>query len=161
MQCAYKVKALLLHTIILIKDGSGHERTHHKMWKKFKGWTLILTNVCLLFQEKKPREGEGNDFARATGSGLHILPTMSLKVCQRLYRRGRPTSRTIMALNAYHLQGEKKPLLHVFLVAPHMNWLAHYWAGLIYLSAYITEQVHAGVSHSGFIGKVHPEITIL
>lgn len=36
---AYKVKVLLLHAIILIKDGSGHERTHHKFlkWKKFKG----------------------------------------------------------------------------------------------------------------------------
>lgn len=117
--------------MILIKDEKRHERTHQKFpkWKKFKGWTLILTSVCLLFQEKKPREGEGNGFSRATGSGLHILPTMSLKVCQRLYHRWRPTSRTIMALNAYHLQGEKKPLLHVFLAAPHMNWLAHYWAG--------------------------------
>jgi len=95
-----------------IDKRSEHERTHHKFqkWKMLWGWTLILTNVCLLFQEKKSREGEGNAFARATGSGLHILPTMSLKVCQRLYRRGRPTSRTIMALNAYHLRRGKKAI---------------------------------------------------
>lgn len=47
--------------------------------------------------------------AKATDSGLNILWSLALKVCQRVHARRRPSKNTIMGFNAFHLWREKGP----------------------------------------------------
>lgn len=78
------------------REREGGERALFNKEENF--WqTLILTNVCLLFQEKSPyhhhhhhhlpqwAKGEGYPVANDTKSALNTLPALSLKVCQRLH----------------------------------------------------------------------------
>lgn len=66
--------------------------------------------------KKLQLRGRGN-LLTAPESALYILGTLSLKVCQSLCCGRRPTTSTIMALNAYHLQRGGAPL-HVLCTAP-------------------------------------------